>query len=67
MTPMINDWDKVFSDNTNVTISGILDANTLRLEDENSTNISVKKLQLKSVRNYINMDFELPITFNSNL
>ena len=64
MTPMINDWDKVFSDNTNVTISGILDANTLKLEDENSTNISVKKLQLKSIRNYINMDYELPITFS---
>ena len=57
----------MFSDNTNVTISDIFDANTLKLEDENSTNISVKKLQLKSIRNYHKHEFELPITFNSNL
>ena len=41
---MINDWDGVFADVTNVTTSDLLDANTLKLAFENSTTISVKKM-----------------------
>ena len=45
MTPMINDSDRVFSDDTNVTVSEISDADTFKLEDENSTSTSVKKMK----------------------
>ena len=41
MTPMMNDSDGVFPDDTNVTISEPADVDTLKLEDDNSTNISV--------------------------
>ena len=45
MTPMIKDWDRVFTDVTNVTTSDLFDTNTLKLEDENSTTISVKEMK----------------------
>ena len=45
MTPMINDSDRVFPDDTNVTVSESSDADTFKLEDENSTNTSVKKMK----------------------
>ena len=48
MTPMINDWDRVFVDITNVTITDPSDADTLNFEDDNSTNISVKKIRIFS-------------------
>ena len=46
ITPMINDSDRVlFPDDTNVTVSELSDADTFKLEDENSTNTSVKKMK----------------------
>ena len=45
MTPMINDWDRVFSDITNAIITDAFDADTLILEDENSTTTSVKTMK----------------------
>ena len=43
---MINDSDRVlFPDDTNVTVSELSDADTFKLEDENSTNTSVKKMK----------------------
>ena len=45
MTPTINDWDRVFAGVTNVTTNDLFDADTLILEDENSTTISVKKMK----------------------
>ena len=42
---MINDSDRVFPDDTNVTISEPADVDTFRLEDDNSTNISAKKIK----------------------
>ena len=45
MTPMMNDSDGVFPDDTNVTISEPADVDTLKLEDDNSTNISVNKIK----------------------
>ena len=45
MTPMINDSDGVFPDDTNVTMSKPADADTFKLEDDNSTNISANKMK----------------------
>ena len=45
ITPMINDWDRVFSDITNAIITDPSDADTFILEDENSTTTSVKKMK----------------------
>ena len=45
MTPMMNDSDRVFPDDTNVTISEPADADTFKLEDEKSTNKSANKMK----------------------
>ena len=49
MTPMINDSDRVFADDTNVTMCEFAVLNTLKFADENSTDISIKMLKLKSI------------------
>ena len=43
MTPMINDSDRVFPDDTNVTISEPADADTFKVEGDNSINISATR------------------------
>ena len=46
MTPIVNDSHRVYPDDTNVTVSESSDADTFKLEDENSTNTSVKMKSL---------------------
>ena len=45
MMPITNDWEGMFPDDTSVTTSEPADFDTVKLVEEKSINVSVKKLK----------------------